>query len=235
MNLLEWPQFAKPVIENWANKDTFTGRQIENQADEGKLPHLRYNTNTSDTMRMLVGEMGEGADKLGLSPKKAEHLVSGYLGSVGVAGLGLLDMLARAYEGTAPRASRRMDEYPLIGTFYRENPEKNTQFVEDLYGMAGELNKVIASVKALEKNGQSEEAAELYAKYKDKLEGLGAEAIGGAKAMTAYSKAVDAIQKDRTMTPQEKRKEITKLQKERNAEAAALAKRSLPAFGGVAP
>ncbi len=70
------------------NKSFFKGTAIEGMGDENRMPGDRYNAYTSDTARE-VGQL------LNVSPKKIEHLVNGYAGTLGGYVLAMSDMMAR--------------------------------------------------------------------------------------------------------------------------------------------
>lgn len=229
LNLLEWPQIVKPGIEIWANRNTFRDAPIETVADENKLPHLRYNARTSDTMKLLAGVMPETADAAGMSPKRMEHLVNGYLGSIGSFALSIADTAVRIAEGAPDKPSMRLDDYPLLGVVYRVDPTISSQFVEDIYDMAKEVNQIHASVEQMKKEGKGEEAVALVEKYEDKLMMRGVlEAT--TDRLGKINKAMDQITASRTLTKEEKRKQVDELIATRNDIAKQAAKVVQPAF-----
>lgn len=229
LNLLEWPQIVKPVVEVWANRDTFRDASIETQADQNKLPHLRYNARTSDTMKLLAGLMPETSDATGMSPKRMQHLVNGYLGSMGAYALGIADTAVRIAEGAPDKPSMRLDDYPLLGVIYRADPTVSSQFVEDIYDMANEVNKIHSSVESLKKENKGDEAVALVEKYQDKLMMRGVlEAT--TERFSKINKAMDQIAASMELTKDEKRKQIDELLATRNEIARESARVVQPAF-----
>ncbi len=217
MNLVEWPQIAKPVIEAAYNYDSFSGRDIESMSDQNKLPHLRYSAHTSDTMRELVGAMGPVADLIHLSPKKAQHLVEGYLGTFGAWGLAAIDYGTRMVVDAPPEPEWRADDIPMVKVLFRGDglPAKTTQHIQDVYEGAREYAKISGSIRALMQDGRKGEAEQLLEKYRERLT-VTAPMKGAAKALSAFNRKLDAIAADREMTPAEKRKEIDEVFKQRN-------------------
>ncbi len=230
-NLAQWPQFAKPALEVWANEDGFRKSPIENQSDEGKLPSMRSSYYTSDTMKALAGIVPGVSDATGLSPKRLEYLWNGYLGSVGATALGVSDFVVRRAQGVPYRETMRLDEYPLLGVFYRENPAKNSEFVEELYKMANESAQIKRSVDAARKAGDHERSDQMKSDNLEKMR-VGKAMQDGAKKMTGYGKKIAHIRQDSSMTPEQKREAIDETLTARNRRAAEIAKRGIGAWGG---
>ena len=219
LNLVDWPQVAKPVIEAWANRDTFTGRDIETMGDERKLPHARYDERTSATMREIVGSIAPVSDAVGLSPKKAQHIFEGYLGTIGAWGLAAMDMATRAAADDPDRPTWRVDEIPVLRVFYRgdENlPAYSTQHIQDVYDGAREYEKVVATAKSKFQEGREEEGREMLAEPDLKWQ---APLAAAAKALSALNKQMDRVMLDRKLSPEQKRVQIDQLLGRRNERA----------------
>jgi len=209
------PQMIRPALNAWANKDTFRDRPLENQGDEGKLPSQRYSKVTSPTAVAATKAIAPIADEIGLSPKKLEYLVGGYLGTAGLYALGLSDFAIRALDKQAPpRPETRLDQVPLIGSFYRQEPAFSTVYETDLYKMRAEVEQVYKSVRALQKDDKAAEADALIAKNEKLLEARKALEHGG-KALGSLNKARDAIYADKEMTPKQKRAALEDLLRQR--------------------
>ncbi len=218
LNLVDMPQIIKPAVEVAINYNTFAGRTIENMADEKKSPRLRYSGRTSSTMRELVQLMGPVADEIGLSPKKAEHLVNGYLGTFGAWGLALTDVGARLLAGDPAKPLLRPDDMPVIRVLYRGKegtPYYSTQHITDVYEGAREYARILSDYRALAKEGKIDDADEILAKHEDRLMILGP-MFGAARAVSALNAELDRIMKDPDLTPAEKREKIDERLKERN-------------------
>ncbi len=209
------PQIIRPGVNTWANKDTFRDRPIENQGDEGKLPSQRYSKITSATAVAVVKAIAPVADEIGLSPKKLEYLVAGYLGTAGLYALGLSDMAVKAMNGDPPGPAKRLDDYPLIRSFYRQSPATSTVFETDLYKMRTEIEQVYKSVHALRKDDRDAEADALESKNEKLLDARKA-ITRGSKGLAALNKRRDEIYADREMTPKEKRTALDEVMREKN-------------------
>ncbi|PJK03983.1 hypothetical protein CO612_07690 [Lysobacteraceae bacterium NML71-0210] len=90
------PQAAKPLFEQSVNYNIFMGRNIESAFEQHKVPSERKTPRSSETAILLskamAGDDGDG----GISPKRIEHLVRGYFGSMGMYVLRTADALVRA-------------------------------------------------------------------------------------------------------------------------------------------
>lgn len=210
------PQMFRPALNVAMNRDSFRDSPIENIGDEGKLPSSRYNARTSDTMRVLAQAASPVADATGMSPKRLEYLVGGYLGSVGIYTLGFADMVVRNLEGKPPGPELRADDLPVVKSFYRVDPARSTMFESDLYKLREEAQQVAKTLKAHAKAGDLERVAEIK---RDKLDVLSVEPVvtAAGKGLSQMTKARDAIVADPKLTPAQKREKIDALQVERNA------------------
>ena len=204
------PQAMRPAVNVWANKDTFRDAPIEGMSDEGKLPSHRYTATTSDTARVAVRAVAPAADYVGMSPKRLEYLVGGYFGTVGLYALGLSDIAVRAIEGKPPTPALRLDDYPVVKSFYRMDPPRGTVYESDLYKLREETEQVYRSLMALAREGDAEEAQKMAVENTEKL---GVRGVVGdtAKQLSLLSKARSAIYADPKLSPAEKRKQIDEL------------------------
>ena len=208
------PQVIRPAANALANKDTFRDRPIEGTSDEGKLPSMRYSGSTSPTARMAVQAIAPVADEIGLSPKKLEYLVNGYLGTAGLYALGLSDRAVRAFTNAPPQPATRLDELPVIRRFYRQEPAVATVFESDLYNLRTEVDKVYQSVKALRREGQEEAADALEAKNESKLD-VRKHVDRTATRLARLNRQREEIYASRDMTPVQKREALDEILRER--------------------
>jgi len=160
------PQMFKPFAEVYSNTNMFTDRPIEGMGDRNKLPSARYNDYTSETMRQISSMLPES---LGASPKRLEHLMRGYLGSLGMYALGASDMVVRGMADMPSRPAMRMDRMPVLKALYKEEPAMYTKYGTDFYNMMNEVNQLSATINAYKKEGRGDKAAELMRDNAQKL------------------------------------------------------------------
>lgn len=217
------PQLLRPGLNAAYNHDSFRDRPIETMSDEGKLPSRRFGPYTSATARKAVdvlnvhvpGTSTNAMDAIGLSPKKLEYLVGGYLGTTGLYALGLSDMAVKAMEGAPPSPKPRMDDYPVIRSFYRMEPARATQFESDFYELRTHIEQVYKTIMAEAKDGNVEKATALRDQNIKQLAVRDAVADVG-KRLTLINKARDNVYLSREMTPLAKRTELDRLQTLKN-------------------
>ena len=220
------PQLFRPAADVANNRDTFRDRPLESLADQNVLPSKRASESTSATAKVIaqelfsplsfpLTEMGLTQEAFGLSPKKIEHLVNGYFGTVGTWALAASDLAVRSATDAPERPASRMDDLPLVRAFYRQDPARATVFESDLYAMRAEIDDIVGSYRKALKAGDQKEAARLMERYRDRINVRGT-VIGATDRMAAMSKERDLIYRDEKLTPDQKRERIDKLQAERN-------------------
>lgn len=137
------PTLLTPALEEYANHNMFTGRPIENEADQKLLPGERSSYYTSDTAQAL----GRAA---GVSPKRIEHLVNGYLGGVGTSMLHGADWMVRKATGAPERPEAALRDFPVLGSFLRgDNPSPNTRNLTRFYDNTNKAGQVADTIKEL--------------------------------------------------------------------------------------
>lgn len=225
------PQFFKPIIEEYANTNMFTGRPIETQADQKLLPQARSNWYTSDTAQAI----GEAT---GTSPKRIEHLVNGYLGGLGTAGLKSADWMVRKATGAPERPEQAMRDFPVLGRFFRgDDAPANTKQLTKFYANTQQANQVAQTIKeylvrADERHDPSfeQKAKDLAAENKDILgdavvsrrakAGIQFSRIQSDTKMQGFLTSVrdenEAISQDTKLTPDQKRQRINANIEQRN-------------------
>lgn len=225
------PQFFKPIIEEYANTNMFTGRPIETQADQKLLPEARSNWYTSDTAQAI----GEAT---GTSPKRIEHLVNGYLGGLGTAGLKSADWMVRLAKGSPQRPDAAMRDFPVLGRFFRgDDAPANTKQLTKFYNDTQKADQVAQTIKeylvrADERHDPSfeQKAKDLAAENKDIL----GDAVVSRRAkagiqfsrtqqntkmqgfLTSVRDENESISQDTKLTPEQKRQRINANIEERN-------------------
>jgi hypothetical protein len=219
------PQMFKPFIELYSNKNMFTGRPIEGMGDEGKLPSARYNEYTSESMRLLSELMPEA---LGASPKRLEHLLQGYLGSMGMYALGASDLMVRWLSGMPSLPEQRIDRMPIIKAFYQQEPVMHTKYGTQFYEMLNNVNQIHSTINAYKAEGNFEKANELSIENKDKL-GVRKQLTSASKQLGKLRKQVDMIYRS-NLSPELKRNKIDAIMELQNEKVSALVKRTHPYF-----
>ncbi|MDH1844639.1 hypothetical protein N5D99_06975 [Aeromonas caviae] len=202
------PQIAKPVVETTVNYDFFKGGPIDGPQDLNVQAEARYNEQTS----LLMRELGE---LTGFSPKQLEHLVIGYTGTMGSYVMAAADGLIRASR-PGESASWRADEIPLVKAVYRgSGPAKSTQHMEEFYRMLNEVNQLKRTVDQYRSEGLTDKANELLEEQGGILKSRRSLSRTQQQVRVVRNK-IELIQRDRTLTAEEKRRRIDEMLARRN-------------------
>jgi len=157
------PQAVKPIIDLYANKDSFTGRPIESMSMQRLDPTMRYNSNTSMTARAASNAVG-GA----LSPVQVDHLVRGYFSWIGAFVNGAADMAWRAMSDEPTKPTMDYWKFATQG-IVQETDSAGSRYVTQVYEQAKELEQAHATWKRLLKDGKVEEATAYREDHADEL------------------------------------------------------------------
>ena len=143
---LQWkPQAVKPPLELWANKNDFTGQDIVPMGMEYLAPGMRYKENTKEIYKMF-------GEAFNVSPVKVEHLVNGYLSSLGIA-FGILTDVALEYSTISPRKPFNQNNLWGVGRIMRDDSLTSSQAVSDFYDYARKVDEAVYTMRALKKDG----------------------------------------------------------------------------------
>lgn len=220
-----FPQAVRPLVEQIANKDFFRGTPIVGMGMDRKAPVDQFDSRTSLTVRamasfmdaLLTPVMGKtGADVL-RSPKRLEHLVNGYFGGLGAFVLGASDMVLRPLGNEPEAPERKLEELPIIRSFYGGSGEKRTRYESELYEVMKQGNKLHASLKQIAEEGGNVSAAKAELSHDDIV------ALANRKGLTALTKefgklnkAAEKVRINRVMSSSDKQKELDNIQRRKN-------------------
>jgi hypothetical protein len=207
------PQLVKPLLDLYANKDSFTGRAIETMDMERRRKADRFNGRTSEVAK-LFGQAGA------LSPVQIDHLIRGYFGWLGTAATTVVDEIARAPEENA-RPDRRLRDWFLVGNFVETLPAGGSRYVTQMYEQAREVEEAYASWRHYLKTGETEKARALREANREKIaryrrvENL-------KRAIAALSARERRVETDRALDGGQKRAALERIaqQKDRAARTA---------------
>ena len=213
------PQMIKPMIDLYANKNSFTGRDIETMGMDRLSKINRKRSNTTDlakgTSWVLDKTLGRISQNLVVSPVQADYLIQQYLGWVGSMGAATVDVISKTTQG---HESPHKDwyEYQPISRFYRDasNPSY-TRYGTEFYQVLREVNQTYADIKHLRLMGESGKAAELAAENGSKLKvkALLAKTQRQLSKLNAQTKLIHA---NKRMSGGEKRRRLDVLLKNKN-------------------
>jgi hypothetical protein len=222
------PQFIKPFIDVYANKDSFSGRAIEGMADERLRPQDRYNERTSEVARML-GSWGlpdpvrlAKGEYSGLSPKQIDFLLRGYFGWLATVSTTASDTLVRPMLDRGERPAMRLRDTFLAGNFVESLPTGSSRYVSTMYEQAKDVEQAWASYQAAQKSGDIELARSIQEEEGSKLRNRFA--VANAKQQIAeLGQQAKKVEGNRLMPADAKRERLDELETRKHQVAQRLA------------
>lgn len=151
------PQAIKPVFEVWANKNFFSGYDIESPSMKHKLPEDRYTANTTEAAKALAKILP------GLSPVQIEHLARGYFGTLPLAVAAATNDMLRG-EGKPETPTARASDLPVFGSMFQR--KFGGADADVVYRLAEEAKQAASSYAALKKTGSIEDIKDFLAEHR---------------------------------------------------------------------
>lgn len=222
------PQAVKPLLDVYANKDSFSGKAIEGFADERLRPQDRYSDRTSEVARLLGSwglpdpvKLAKG-DYSALSPKQIDFLMRGYTGWLSTVFTTATDTVLRPMMGRGDRPEMKMRDVFLAGNFVESLPTNSSRYVSTMYDQAREISQVWASYQAAVKSGDVEGAAKIRAANPEAL--AKRIPVEAAKTRVAeLSQQAKKVEGDRLMSAEAKRRRLDEIAAQKDAIAKRLA------------
>ena len=225
------PQAFMPVVELYANKNTFTGRNIETMGMERMSPAERKKVWTSQTAISI----SEGMDniswgKVVLSPVQIEHLVNGYLGWAGASVLAATDrLISEPLAETPSSPSKKITDYPVIKRFAREGEGRHSKYMTQFYDNLKEVTQAYGDLKQAREFQDLEKEREIleesgnklrYRKFYNKVQ----------RRLSKIRKLMARVKLSKNLSPDQKREELDRLQRRLNKEAKLVVQRTAEGF-----
>jgi len=201
-------------IEIAANYSFFLDRPIVSPGLKNFPSEMQYNIYTKETSK-LIGE------KLGISPKKIEHLVRGWTGGGGILGVETLDyMLKMAGIPEVEPPSKVAADIPLVrGFVVREPIGSMSESVNRFYEVYERSQQGYQAVRELAKDKKLKKITK-YAKEYPESQYLYRQILSKtAQNFSQYRQARIAIWKSDALNPEVKKKLIDQIDRQMTNEA----------------
>ncbi len=214
------PQIAMPMIESAFNYDFFTQRGITTPYEENRLPPEQFSPQTSPLMvelaRALPEWMNDVTPKM-KSPKHLENLYRGYTGTLGQYVLMAADAVVRHAMDYPAAPARRLQDYPVIGSFYRgsDDAAMRQMYEEAFYTTLRKAQQVKGSMSFLEKYALEGRMDKTQSDY-EAIIAITPTLEDIREQVSDLNKEMMMVWMDQEMTPQEKRSEVDLIQREKN-------------------
>lgn len=209
------PQLVKPWIDDYANKDNFSGVPIVNQQLSGLQAPAQYTPQTSPTVKAVAQSLPWWAPDALRSPARLEHLIRGYTAQIGQYAIQTADTAFRA-AGASPAApeSRYGNKWlgAVEGTFGQgeDATDPRNKYKQQLYDAQDNVDAAYKTLDTYIKQGRIEEARELMQTSKTPLAYRNA-IKATVKEMSELRKIETSIYADPTMSAEQKREQLNKI------------------------
>jgi hypothetical protein len=203
------PTGAKPVIEIGLNRSFFTGRAITPKSLEGIDAAEQYLASTSELGKVLSALTGNPFnEKRVLNPIEADHLVRSLFGTTGAA----VQWGTNIFSGDRP--TPRDKDNPFYGSFIAADVGRAP---EDLfYSFKDKVDSRYNTYQSLLKDAKFEQADKYFDRYEKEIT---AQTYISAmdNSLAEINREIRALGRtNRGMTPDERRAEITEMQRLKN-------------------
>lgn len=203
------PQAALPIVETMVNKSFFRDSAVEGMADENKQSQDRYSTYTSEAAKAI-------GKTFNWSPKKIDHLIKGYTGTIGGYVLGASDIVAHGIMGKET-AETPISRLPVIKAFYQgSSPKTNTKFANEFYEALNVTKEAYGSYKRAMELGDTSRQQELIESDGDKLRSrVALNRI--QRATSKLGKQARAVNDNNNLSSKQKRDKLEEIQRQKNS------------------
>ena len=205
------PTFLVPVVEQFANRSTFTGNPIVPASMEGILPEYQYTDYTSESGKLLgkfAATMPGLKDTSFSSPAVIENYIRAWSGTLGMYALKLADQ-ALISTGTVPdpvKPASTLADIPVIKAFVIRYPSAGAQSIQDFYDAYEKTNTRLNTIKFLAHSGDVKSALDLMKVQQSENDMF---LLTGIKeALATQTKYVRLVNQNPQITPSEKRQLI---------------------------
>ena len=203
------PQFIKPLIDLYANKDSFTGAPIETAGMERLSKAERAAESTSPLAKALsAAQRFVAPTSMEMSPVQVDYAIKSYFGWLGGT------VAASSHYAVMPFSKGAYPDHDWAETmsmgFIKSLPATQSKYVTAFYENNKQISQAYADMRHYAELGDQEKVQELLTEKGD-LIGLQKSYDRGAKDMAKIRQAIQAIQHDETMSGAQKKEEIDRL------------------------
>ena len=195
---VQFPQAMMPLFETVTNHDFYSGRPIVPYW-AGRTEAITADATTASPVAIAASNQLSDMN-IDFDPRNIDHLIRGYLGTVGSYALLATDGIMRNYLDLPSPADKRPDQYPVLSRFLQERA--GTGPTEAFYTLANEVDVFTKTLADLDQQGRADD----WYKRAKKNEGL----LDVADDVKAISKELSELRKlrreidnDRVMSAQD--------------------------------
>jgi hypothetical protein len=203
------PQMFKPLVDLYANKDSFTGAPIETAGMErlSKAERIAEKTSPlaialSKVANVFLPESAE------LSPVQADYSIKGYFGWLGGTSSWLSHYAVMPFSKSAYPDNNWTET--LSAGFIKSLPATQSKYVTAFYENNKEISQAYADMRHFAQLGQADKVQEILKEKGDKI-AMAKFYDNASKDMAKMRQAIQAIRNDENMTGAQKKEEIDRM------------------------
>lgn len=209
------PQMMKPLIDLYANKDSFTGAPIESAGMERLSKQERVNDKTSG-VAIALGGISAGASKIltfnpdaqGISPVQMDYAIKAYLGWLGATAVATADRAVEPFqEGTKVHP-------PVIDTlalgFIKTEPQTQSKYMTQFYQNNARLQSALSDMRHYAELGEMDKVTQILEEKGDDI-ALSKVYDKTTKQLAELRKQSRRIEQDKNMDADDKRAEMNRI------------------------
>jgi uncharacterized protein YukE len=209
------PQMVKPLIDLYANKDSFTGAPIESGGMENLSKQERINDNTSG-LAIALGGISEGAAKImtfnpdaqGVSPIQVDYALKAYLGWLGATAASTADLAVEPFQEGAKVHKPVIDTVSL--GFIKTEPQTQSKFMTQFYTTNARVQSAMADMRHYAELGDMEKVQSIYEEKGDDVM-ISKMYDQTSKQIANMRRQIRLIESDKNMDAEDKRAEMNRL------------------------
>lgn len=207
------PDIAKAPMEQFTNKNFFTGSNLVPYGAERLLPEYQYSDYTSETAKALgkfiaklpgISDIGPADAKLA-SPNVIDNYIKEWSGTLGTYALQLADKaLTTAGVAKDLKPESTLADIPFVKAFVARYPTSNAQSIQDFRDQFDHHEKILNTIEMLGKRGDLDQMQQVYANHQTE-----AYQLRDAKATLAnLNHMIQMVYQNPDMTKSDKRQLI---------------------------
>lgn len=219
---IPYPDFAKPIIEQFGNKSLLTGGNLISEPLTKMSPEFQYNPYTSETAKILgnvighipwIGEMGHGNITLA-SPMIVQNYIRSWTGGMGMYALDAVDKALETAHITDRKVwpTATLADMPFIKSFVLRYPSAGAQPIQDFYENFEKAQTRLANIKGLAKRGEFSTLERYMAspQFEHHVLAMGQvqKVLGEQSKLVSWIYALPGADQPGGMSPDEKRQQI---------------------------
>jgi hypothetical protein len=202
------PQVVRPLMDIYANKDSFTGAPIESAGMERLSKQERVTDNTSPIAQALGGISSILGDKASLSPVQVDYAIKAYFGWLGGTATQISVYAVQPFKDGAYPDVKLTDK--ISQGFVKSLPTEQSRYVTAFYENNKEISQAYADMRHYAELGDSEKVQAILEKNGDKI-ALTKMYDKNAKEMAKIRAQIRVISNDATIDGTTKREMIDRM------------------------